>query len=75
MHPVNMKANSRAMTLIRLIPVNKLAMEFPFPPDGDRRAGPIRKSALSHLALGEGYHGIRTERSSKLKFNESCPVF
>jgi hypothetical protein len=34
-----MKANSRAITLIRLIPVNELAMDFPFPPDGDRRGG------------------------------------
>jgi hypothetical protein len=42
-HPVNMKANSRAITLIRFIPVNELAMDFPFPPDGDRRAGAIQE--------------------------------
>jgi hypothetical protein len=28
-HPVNMKANSRAMILIRLFPVNELAIDFP----------------------------------------------
>jgi hypothetical protein len=28
-HPVDMKANSRAMILIRLFPVNELAMDFP----------------------------------------------
>jgi hypothetical protein len=28
-HPVNMKADSRAMILIRLFPVNELAMDFP----------------------------------------------
>jgi hypothetical protein len=42
-----MKANSRAVTLIRLIPVNELAMDFPFPPD-ERSVTPW-----------EGYHRIR----------------
>jgi hypothetical protein len=36
------------------------------------RGGANQESALSHRALGESYHRIRAERSSKLKFNESC---